>query len=29
VLTGTGVVGDPLALAEPVFGLLPDNLLGW
>ena len=27
-LTGTGVVGDPLTLAEPVFGLLPDNLLG-
>ena len=27
-LTGTGVVGDPLTLAKPVFGLLPANLLG-
>jgi hypothetical protein len=27
-LTGTGVVGDPLTLAQPVFGLLPVDLLG-
>jgi len=27
-LTGTGVVGDPLTLLQPVFGLLPANLLG-
>ncbi len=28
VLTGTGVVGDPLSLAKPIFGLLPVDLLG-